>query len=316
MADPVNPFDFAGEDLVTFLAKVVSDGTYADIVEALKVDAAGQAVPASRIVEAIGQLYGNTMDDFLLAAYPLLRQVATGGAGGWSLGDSTTINMGVNGALYLFDDDLTDSHNSNTMVVQTGSAEYIEHMGKTFLKIDGQNFKAPHDATLDALGDLTISFVVVMRGKPFGATQGVFGYGDFALSAADANFNLNYYFQMIGNAWQYFHEHTLGVNVSQSMVDPSVSEIGMTLGMIHMTRKANTGAGGELTMYYNANVAQGPDPFTSNADTGGAPAQELWLGSTAAGTQNARLWIADLKINPGALLTQSQITAEYEQVFG
>ena len=82
MADPINPFDFATETLATFLAKTVGDGTYADVVEALKIDQVGEEAKATEIRIAAGQIYGNTIDDFVLAAYPLLRTVATGGGGG------------------------------------------------------------------------------------------------------------------------------------------------------------------------------------------------------------------------------------------
>lgn len=84
MADPINPFDFATETLATFLAKTVGDGTYADVVEALKIDQVGEEAKATEIRIAAGQIYGNTIDDFVLAAYPLLRTVATGGGGGGS----------------------------------------------------------------------------------------------------------------------------------------------------------------------------------------------------------------------------------------
>ena len=79
MADPINPFDFATETLATFLAKTVGDGTYADVIEALKIDQVGEEAKATEIGIAAGQIYGNTIDDFVLAAYPLLRTVATGG---------------------------------------------------------------------------------------------------------------------------------------------------------------------------------------------------------------------------------------------
>jgi hypothetical protein len=84
MADPINPFDFVNETLATFLAKTVGNGTYADVVEALKIDQVGEEAEATEIRVAAGQIYGNTIDDFVLAAYPLLRTVATGGGGGGS----------------------------------------------------------------------------------------------------------------------------------------------------------------------------------------------------------------------------------------
>ena len=84
MADPINPFDFVNETLATFLAKTVGNGTYSDVVEALKIDQVGEEAKATGIRVAAGQIYGNTIDDFVLAAYPLLRTVATGGGGGGS----------------------------------------------------------------------------------------------------------------------------------------------------------------------------------------------------------------------------------------
>jgi len=73
MASTINPFDFAGEDLATFLAKVKGDGTYADLIQAAKKDQAGLETDATQIDEAAGAIYGDTLDDFILAAYPLLR---------------------------------------------------------------------------------------------------------------------------------------------------------------------------------------------------------------------------------------------------
>jgi hypothetical protein len=84
MSNTVNPFDFAAETLAQFLAKTISDGTFADVAEALKVDQPGQEADATDIIVAAGELWSNMVDDFVLAAYPLLRTVATGGGGGGS----------------------------------------------------------------------------------------------------------------------------------------------------------------------------------------------------------------------------------------
>ena len=81
MASPVNPFDFLNEDLATFLAKPVSDGDYSNVVQDEKADAVGEEAAATDIAAAAGALWGNTADDFILAAYPLLRIVAIGGGG-------------------------------------------------------------------------------------------------------------------------------------------------------------------------------------------------------------------------------------------
>lgn len=77
MASSINPFDFAAEDLAAFLAKAAGDGTFADLIQAAKKDQAGLEADATEIDEAAGALYGNTVDDFILAAYPLLRSWAT-----------------------------------------------------------------------------------------------------------------------------------------------------------------------------------------------------------------------------------------------
>ena len=68
MADPVNPIDYANETLATLLAKVVGDGTYADIIQTLKTDQPGQETAATGISTSAGQLLGNFIDDFFLAS--------------------------------------------------------------------------------------------------------------------------------------------------------------------------------------------------------------------------------------------------------
>lgn len=78
MSNLSNVFDFAGEDLATFLAKVVSDGTYDDVLDELKTDRPGFEAPASSISTASGQLWSNMVDDFIESAYPLLRSADLG----------------------------------------------------------------------------------------------------------------------------------------------------------------------------------------------------------------------------------------------
>jgi len=78
MANTVNVFDFQNESLAQFLAKAVSDGTYADVVQALKVDQSGEEAAATQIATAAGQLWSNMADDFVIAAYPLLASLADG----------------------------------------------------------------------------------------------------------------------------------------------------------------------------------------------------------------------------------------------
>jgi hypothetical protein len=70
MANGSNAFDFS-ITLADFLATVVGDGTNASIVQALKTDKAGFAVPASGISVASGQLWSNRVDDFILKIYEL-----------------------------------------------------------------------------------------------------------------------------------------------------------------------------------------------------------------------------------------------------
>lgn len=78
MANTTSSISYLTEDLATFLAKSVSDGTYADIVQTLKTDQVGEEAAATQIAIAAGQLWSNVEDDFFLASYPLIRQVATG----------------------------------------------------------------------------------------------------------------------------------------------------------------------------------------------------------------------------------------------
>lgn len=95
MSNSPNIFDFAAEDLATFLAKPVSDATYEIVVDAAKVDET--PAPASAIPIAAGEIWSNAVDDFILAAYPLLRQVATGGAGGVRLDETLALGPNTNG---------------------------------------------------------------------------------------------------------------------------------------------------------------------------------------------------------------------------
>jgi len=147
MADPINPFDFATETLATFLAKTVGNGTYADVVEALKIDQVGEEAKATEIRIAAGQIYGNTIDDFVLAAYPLLRTVATGGGGG-----------GEDLAATLVLGDITGARDIN---VSTGQA--IAGVDELTLRgfdaangIAGATVLRGGDATLGTAGPLTI----------------------------------------------------------------------------------------------------------------------------------------------------------------
>jgi hypothetical protein len=78
MSNPTNVFDIPGETLAQFLAKPVSDGTYGDVANLLKTDAPGFEAPATTIVTAGGQLWSNMVDDFILAAYPILKGVTAG----------------------------------------------------------------------------------------------------------------------------------------------------------------------------------------------------------------------------------------------
>ncbi len=82
MSNPTNIFDLLTEDLATFLAKAVSDGTYSDVVDTLKVDDTGLETPATGITTAEGQLWSNLLDDWLKTAYPIARLIALGGVAG------------------------------------------------------------------------------------------------------------------------------------------------------------------------------------------------------------------------------------------
>ena len=68
MANPTSVIDFS-IPLSTWLASAVSDGTWADVAQDLKVDEPGQAAPATAISTAAGQLWSNMIDDAILTLY-------------------------------------------------------------------------------------------------------------------------------------------------------------------------------------------------------------------------------------------------------
>lgn len=70
MANSPSNIDFS-VPLSTFLATAVSDGTWSDVISTTKVDEASNPAPASQIRLYAGQLWGNLMDDLLLALYSL-----------------------------------------------------------------------------------------------------------------------------------------------------------------------------------------------------------------------------------------------------
>ncbi len=78
MANAVNVFSLTTEQLSTFLAKSVSDGTYADVIGTLKTDSPGLEAPATGIATASGQLLSNLVDDYIQASYPAVQNVAIG----------------------------------------------------------------------------------------------------------------------------------------------------------------------------------------------------------------------------------------------
>jgi hypothetical protein len=78
MSNPTNVFDFAGETLAQFLAKPVSDGSYGDVADTLKVDQPRQEATATEISVAAGELWSNMVDDFILASYPLIKGITSG----------------------------------------------------------------------------------------------------------------------------------------------------------------------------------------------------------------------------------------------
>jgi len=165
MANPINPFDFATETLATFLAKTVGDGTYADVVEELKIDQVGEEAKATEIRIAAGQIYGNTIDDFVLAAYPLLRIVATGGGGGGGETLAATLVLG----------DTTGPRDIN---VSTGQA--IAGVDELTLRgfdaangIAGATVLRGGDATLGTAGPLSIRSGASGDGNSAGLTISV-----------------------------------------------------------------------------------------------------------------------------------------------
>jgi len=165
MANPINPFDFATETLATFLAKTVGDGTYADVVEELKIDQVGEEAKATEIRIAAGQIYGNTIDDFVLAAYPLLRIVATGGGGGGGETLAATLVLG----------DITGPRDIN---VSTGQA--IAGVDELTLRgfdaangIAGATVLRGGDATLGTAGPLSIRSGASGDGNSAGLTISV-----------------------------------------------------------------------------------------------------------------------------------------------
>ena len=165
MANPINPFDFATETLATFLAKTVGDGTYADVVEELKIDQVGRQAKATEIRIAAGQIYGNTIDDFVLAAYPLLRRVALGGGGGGGETLAATLVLG----------DITGPRDIN---VSTGQA--IAGVDELTLRgfdaangIAGATVLRGGDATLGTAGPLSIRSGASGDGNSAGLTISV-----------------------------------------------------------------------------------------------------------------------------------------------
>lgn len=68
MANPTSVIDFS-IPLATWLSSAVSDGTWSNVAQDLKVDEPGQAAPATAISTAAGQLWANMVDDFILNVY-------------------------------------------------------------------------------------------------------------------------------------------------------------------------------------------------------------------------------------------------------
>jgi len=164
MADLINPFDFATETLATFLAKIVDDGTYADVVEALKIDQVGEEAKATEIRIAAGQIYGNTIDDFVLAAYPLLRTVATGGGGGGEDLAATLVLGDITGPRDL---------NVSTGQVIAGVDELTLRGFDAATGIAGATVLRGGDATLGTAGPLSIRSGASGDGNSAGLTVSV-----------------------------------------------------------------------------------------------------------------------------------------------
>lgn len=83
MSNFPSPIDF-DLTLAQFLTLSVSDGTYADVIDVLKVDEAGKEVTATGTKDAGGQIWANLQDDMFEAVYTALSRagkvwkVATG----------------------------------------------------------------------------------------------------------------------------------------------------------------------------------------------------------------------------------------------
>lgn len=77
MGNPANVFDIASESLATFLAKAVGGGTWSDVIETTKDDDLNPSTAAAAIEARAGVLWANMVDDFIQAAYPILRSVPT-----------------------------------------------------------------------------------------------------------------------------------------------------------------------------------------------------------------------------------------------
>ena len=71
--------------LATFLATAISDGTYSDVIETIKVDAAGQEAAATDIADAGGQLVANLWDDTTLRVIEMYDR----GTKVWLVADAT-----------------------------------------------------------------------------------------------------------------------------------------------------------------------------------------------------------------------------------
>ena len=77
MANPTSKVDFK-TSLATFLAESIGDGTWADVINEVKVDEVGKEVAATAIKNAWGQLIANFLDDFVQAVWALHEDHSAG----------------------------------------------------------------------------------------------------------------------------------------------------------------------------------------------------------------------------------------------
>jgi len=224
------------------------------------------------------------------------------------MGAATTINMGANGALFLFDGDPLDSHNGNVLTA-TGPMDFQEYKGREYLLLDGVNsLVAPNDATLDALGDLTISWTMGLLGAPvITGTSGLFFYGDTASTSATLNCHYGAY--GFSTAYSFIYEYNSGTDRIATLSAIPRSGLGQTLNVWHVTRSAT-----HTLTYLNGMLV---DTYVNAQMPTGGSADALTIGALfGGGSPHGPALFGDFKINPGTALTAAQVRAEVAQING